>query len=142
VSGPEEGIGDNIVIYCSSVWGGYSWTLTDTNDKALVRRLCKKMSDTLDATFRCCSLLGLLTLKSRSKDINAMMHDFIDGVSNGEYEQFEDLGPADLQAEALLDSQNEEWLLELLEVFFDSGYSSDAVVEFLEQHGVGAVLCS
>ena len=109
---------DSVVIYCSSVWGGYSWALTDSSDKAGVREICIRIEEEIGATLACCTLQGLISGKSGNRDINDHWRAFVKSIENDEYEQFENLGPEALDTEALLDPKNYDLLRDLMQVFF------------------------
>ena len=132
---------DSVMIHCLSVCGGYSWVLTESNDKAQVRTICKQLEDDIGATLTCCTLQGLISGNSGDRDINDRWRVFVDSIQNDEYEQFENLQPDALKSETLLRPKDCALLRDLLQVFFDTGYHTD-FEGLLSKHGVHAVLQS
>ena len=129
---------DHIVIYCSSVWGGFSWALTNTSDKAKVESACEQLEGVVEGTFVCCALRGLVSAKSGNRDIDDHWRSFVGAVANDEYEQFEGLKSADLKPKTLLESKNHSLLRDLLQEFFDTGCLTD-FNGLLAKHGVAVV---
>jgi len=129
---------DHIVIYCSSVWGGFSWALTSTSDKAKVESACEQLEGEVEGTFVCCTLCGLISAKSGNCDIDDHWKSFVGSVENDEYEQFEGLKPVDLKPKTLLESGNHSLLLDLLQQFFNTTVLTD-FDGLLAEHGVAVV---
>jgi hypothetical protein len=129
---------DNVVIYCSSVWGGYSWALTDSADLAAMRRMCIQIEEEMGATLVCCTLKGLISAKSGDLENNRHWRVFVESVVHEEYEQFEIERASKLVPEALIDVKNREFLFGLLQVFFDTGYVTD-YDRYLGARGVSVV---
>jgi hypothetical protein len=133
---------DWVVVYCSSVWGGFSWILIQSTKKAEVRALCRDMEEELGASFCCFTLASLVRRKTSNKDVNQHMRDFISSLKNKEYEDYENLPSSALKIASLLDANNASLLLELLELFFDTGYTSGGVADYIADRGMTVLLCS
>ena len=143
----EKGIlsPEQMVVYCSSVWGGSSWVLADCENQDQMTRLCGDMEEDLEPSFHACTLRELLSCKSGNDDVDEHWRSFLSAIRDGEYEdreQFQGVNPAVLKPAALLRGSNEDLLLELLEEFFDTGYSNDGVADYLRQRDVDVVMHS
>ena len=129
---------DNVVIYCSSVQGGYSWALTDSTDLAVVRGACKAAAEGMGATLVCCTLRGLVSADSGNDDIDEHWTGFMASIKNDEYEQFESVSSEDLDAAVLLGTKRGNLLCDLLQIFFDTGYITD-FDQHLSPQGVSVI---
>jgi hypothetical protein len=90
----------------------------------------------------CFTLAALVGRKTNNKDVNHHMRDFISAIKNKEYEDYENLPSSALKIASLLDANNASLLLDLLVLFFDTGYSNGGAADFIEDRGMSVLLCS
>ena len=133
-------LADHSVLRCSSVWGGVSWVLVKSGSKDL-EPLCEQAEEKFGVSISCCVVRDLVSGSCEVFGASDDLADLIEGILNEEYEGM-NLSADDLSPPSLLKPGREKVLRDVLRLLFDTTYSSDGLVAFLEHNGITVVAAS